>query len=99
MRRAEGKVRINAQLVDASTGRHVWADRYDRDYKEIFALQDEVIGKIVSALAVELTDRAQAQRAVRKTADVPGANGQANKKPYSVSRPKASINSPNFRSV
>ncbi len=66
VRKAEGKVRINAQLVDATTGRHLWAERSDRDYKEIFALQDEVIGKIVSALAVKLTDSEKAGRAARK---------------------------------
>jgi TolB-like protein/class 3 adenylate cyclase/cytochrome c-type biogenesis protein CcmH/NrfG len=61
IRRADGKVRINAQLVDATTGHHLWADRYDRDYSEIFALQDEVIGRIVAALAVQLTDAEQEQ--------------------------------------
>ncbi|MCZ6849445.1 MAG: adenylate/guanylate cyclase domain-containing protein [Alphaproteobacteria bacterium] len=66
VRKAGGRVRINAQLVDATTGRHLWAERYDREYKEIFALQDEVIGKIVSALAVELTDSEKAGRAARK---------------------------------
>ncbi len=61
IRRAEGKIRINAQLIDASTGQHLWADRYDRDYKNIFALQDEVIQRIVSALSVKLTMTEKAQ--------------------------------------
>jgi TolB-like protein/class 3 adenylate cyclase/Flp pilus assembly protein TadD len=61
VRRADGKVRINAQLVDATTGHHLWADRYDRGYTEIFVLQDEVIGRIVAALAVKLTDVEQEQ--------------------------------------
>lgn len=48
-------MRINAQLVDAQTGNHLWAERYDRDYKDVFALQDEVVEKIIAALAVTLT--------------------------------------------
>ncbi|MFQ5915950.1 MAG: tetratricopeptide repeat protein, partial [Nitrospinota bacterium] len=67
VRRAEGKIRINAQLIDATTGRHLWADRYDRDYKDIFALQDEVTGRIVSALRVKLTPGEKEQLARRYT--------------------------------
>ena len=59
VRKAEGKVRINAQLIDATTGGHIWAERYDRDLKDIFALQDEVTQKIVAALAVRLTEDEQ----------------------------------------
>ena len=66
VRKAGGRVRINAQLVDAITGRHLWAERYDREYKAIFALQDEITAKIVSALAIELTDGEKAGRAARK---------------------------------
>ncbi len=55
VRRAGDKIRINAQLVDASTGGHVWAERYDRQMTAIFDLQDEVIEHIVSALAITLT--------------------------------------------
>ena len=54
VRRVSDQVRITAQLIDAKTGHHVWAERYDRDMKDIFALQDEVTGKIVEALAVNL---------------------------------------------
>ena len=57
VRRAGGKVRINAQLIDATTGGHVWADTFDRDYTRIFDLQDEVKGKIVQALKVKLTPK------------------------------------------
>ena len=56
IRRAGGRIRINAQLIDSSTGGHLWAERYDGDETDIFALQDRVVGKIVSALAVELSD-------------------------------------------
>ena len=55
VRRAGDRVRITAQLVDAKTGGHIWAERYDRELKDIFALQDEVTQKIVKALVVKLT--------------------------------------------
>ncbi len=48
-------IRINIQLVDASNGTHMWAERYDREIKEVFAIQDEVIGEIIDALSLELT--------------------------------------------
>jgi adenylate cyclase len=56
VRKADNRVRITAQLVDAGTGGHIWAERYDREMKDIFALQDEVTQQIVTALAVKLTD-------------------------------------------
>ena len=49
-RRAAGRVRINAQLVDASSGEHLWAERFDRELEDIFRVQDEVIARIVEAL-------------------------------------------------
>ena len=49
-RRAAGRVRINAQLVDAVSGDHLWAERFDRSLEDIFAVQDEVTSKIVEAL-------------------------------------------------
>jgi adenylate cyclase len=55
VRKVANRVRITAQLVDATTGGHLWAERYDRDLKDIFAVQDEVTKNIVSALAVKLT--------------------------------------------
>ncbi len=55
VRKVANRVRITAQLVDATTGGHLRADRYDRDLKDIFAVQDEVTKNIVSALAVTLT--------------------------------------------
>ena len=54
VRKAGNRVRISAQLIDA-TGTHIWADRYDREVNDIFSLQDEVRGRIVAALAVKLT--------------------------------------------
>ena len=49
------RVRITAQLIDALSGHHLWAERYDRDLKDIFALQDEITMKVITALQVELT--------------------------------------------
>ena len=56
VRKAEDRVRITAQLIDALTGHHLWAERYDRDLKDIFALQDEITMKVINALQVELTE-------------------------------------------
>jgi len=55
IRRAGNRVRISAQLIDATNGAHLWAERYDRDLTDIFALQDEVTRRIVEALKVTLT--------------------------------------------
>ena len=54
VRKAGNRVRINAQLIDGHTGDHVWADRYDRDLDDIFAIQDEISTAIVEALKVRL---------------------------------------------
>ena len=55
------RVRINAQLIDAISDQHLWAEHYDRDMKDIFSLQDEVILKIASAMSVNLTSGEQAR--------------------------------------
>ena len=59
IRRAGNRVRITAQLIDAATGAHLWADRHDRDLTDIFEVQDEVVERIVGALAVTLTQGEQ----------------------------------------
>ena len=51
VRRLGNRIRISAQLVDAATGTHRWADRYDRRLEDVFALQDDVVGTIVAILA------------------------------------------------
>ena len=61
VRKSENKVRITAQLIDATDGNHIWAERYERDLKDIFALQDEITIKIVTSLQVKLTDGEQAR--------------------------------------
>ena len=55
VRKAGNTVRINAQLIDATTGGHLWAERYDEQFDNIFTLQDKITQKIVEALAVKLT--------------------------------------------
>jgi len=61
VQKSSGRIRINVQLIDAISGRHVWAQSYDRDLKDIFGLQDEVILKIASAMSVNLTAGEQAR--------------------------------------
>ena len=61
VRREGDTVRINAQLVDALGGQHLWAERYDGSIRDVFALQDKVIGQIVAALALSLTHDEQAR--------------------------------------
>lgn len=67
VRRADNQVRINAQLIDTKTGGHLWAERYDDKWENIFALQDKITHKIVSVLAVKLTPREQEQVARKGT--------------------------------
>ncbi|MHC4792215.1 MAG: adenylate/guanylate cyclase domain-containing protein [Planctomycetota bacterium] len=59
VQKAENRIRITVQLIDALTGNHLWAERYDRDLKDLFALQDEITIKIITALRVKLTEGEQ----------------------------------------
>ncbi|NIQ39605.1 MAG: tetratricopeptide repeat protein, partial [Proteobacteria bacterium] len=68
VRKAGGRVRISAQLIDTTTGGHLWAERYDRELQDIFALQDEVTQKIVTTLAVKLT-QGEEDRLTRRDTD------------------------------
>jgi adenylate cyclase len=70
LQKAGDRIRVNVQLVDAPTGHHLWADRYDRDLKDIFALQDEITREIVVALQVNLTEGEQARLRYRSTLDL-----------------------------
>jgi adenylate cyclase len=60
VQRSDNRVRITAQLIDALSGHHIWAERYDRELKDIFALQDEVTRKILTAMQVKITEGEQA---------------------------------------
>jgi TolB-like protein len=59
IRKAGDKIRVNAQLIDAYTDHHLWAEKYDGRIKDVFSLQDNITQKIVSALSVKLTNKEQ----------------------------------------
>jgi adenylate cyclase len=67
VRKAGDRVRIHAQLIDAPTGHHLWAERYDRHLKDIFALQDEITIRILTSLRVKLTEGEQARMSYKDT--------------------------------
>ena len=67
IQKTEDRVRITAQLIDAITGKHLWAERYDSDLKDLFALQDEITMKIITALRVKLTEGEEANVGVAGT--------------------------------
>ena len=69
VRKAANRVRITAQLVDGTTANHIWSDRYDREIEDIFAVQDEVVTAIVSALPNQIRHVEQA-RPQHSTADI-----------------------------
>jgi adenylate cyclase len=70
IRKADNQVRITGQLIDAATGHHLWAEQYDRNLEDLFAVQDEITMHIASALQVELTDGEQAQVRYRSTNNI-----------------------------
>jgi len=61
VQKTEERIRITVHLVDALTGKHLWTERYDRDLKDVFALQDEITLKIITALRVNLTEGEQVE--------------------------------------
>lgn len=65
VQKAGGRVRVNAQLIETASGSHVWAQRYDRELKDLFEIQDEIIENIVRSLALKI-DEAEHQRVLRK---------------------------------
>ncbi len=69
VRKAGGRVRITAQLIDGATGGHIWAERYDRDLNDIFALQDEISQAIVAALKLKLLPEEKKAIEQRGTSD------------------------------
>jgi len=69
---AGGRIRINVQLINATTGSQLWAEKYDREFEDIFALQDEIIQKILTELDVALVEGEQA-RSWRQTTQNPKA--------------------------
>jgi len=67
IRKSGDKIRISAQLIDALTGHHLWAERYDRNLKDIFVVQDEITKNIITAMQVKLTTGEQARTAAKGT--------------------------------
>jgi adenylate cyclase len=65
LRKSGNRIRVTAQLVEAETGKHIWAERYDRDLADIFAVQDEITEAVTIAIAPAI-DQAERQRAMRK---------------------------------
>jgi adenylate cyclase len=72
VRRSGSRVRIVAQLIDAETGTHVWAERYESSLEDVFAVQDEITGAVVAAIHPALT-AAEQRRALRKAPESLGA--------------------------
>jgi TolB-like protein len=70
VRKANHNVRINAQLIDATTGHHLWADRYDSNIRDIFDLQDKITQKIAASLAVKLTEEEQDRLTQKETTNM-----------------------------
>jgi adenylate cyclase len=68
LRKAGNRIRVTAQLVEAETGNHVWAERYDRDLADIFAVQDEITEAVTTAIAPAIA-QAERQRAMRRPPD------------------------------
>src|SRR2546426_2795213 len=68
VQKARGQVRITAQLIDTTTGYHLWSERYDRPLQDLFALQDEIVQKIVTTLRLQLSLQEQGY-SVRKHTD------------------------------
>jgi adenylate cyclase len=68
VRKAGNRIRVTAQLIEAGTGNHVWAERYDRDLSDIFAVQDEITEALTTALTPAIAD-AELRRAMRKPPD------------------------------
>ncbi len=67
VRKAGNTIRITIQLINATDGKHIWAERYDRELRDVFAIQDEVIGEIITALSLKLTPEEKKHIARRGT--------------------------------
>ena len=69
VRRADGQVRLNVQIVDATTGDHLWGEKYERPFTDIFALQDEMVEKIATTMKLQLSNWKYGGSPLRKTTD------------------------------
>ncbi len=68
VRRAADRIRVSAQLTDAKTGQHLWSNRYDNEFDDLFSVQDDITEEVAGALAVKLA-RVEYARAAKKTTD------------------------------
>src|SRR6202011_5673242 len=68
VRKAANRLRITGQLIDASTGAHLWADRFDGGLEDVFELQDQVTSRVIGAIAPKL-EQAEIERAKHKPTD------------------------------
>ena len=70
VQKAGDRLRINAQLIDVSTGRHVWSDKYDREIKDVFAIQDDISKEILTALRIKMMEGEQERVFARGTVNL-----------------------------
>jgi adenylate cyclase len=70
VQRSNGQVRITVQLIDAIAGHHIWAEKYDRQIKDIFALQDDIAMKIMAEMQVKITSADMGRRSFIKTTNI-----------------------------
>src|SRR5207244_5439742 len=70
VQRVGGRVRVNAQLIDARTDSHLWAERYDRDVADVFAIESELAGKIIAQLQSKISPSVKAAIEQKPTADL-----------------------------
>lgn len=70
VRKADDRVRITAQLIDVEGEHHLWAERYDRELRDIFALQDEITMKVISELPIVQETQKHSYRAARSTSNL-----------------------------
>lgn len=70
VRRVDSRLRVNAQLIDARSGVHLWAERYDREMKDVLDVQDEIAARIAGALEIKLTEEEKQRTARRYTVSV-----------------------------
>jgi adenylate cyclase len=91
VRKAGQRVRVNAQLIDGTNGGHLWADRYDRDLTDIFAIQDEITQSIVEQLKIRLLPKEKKAITQAPTADVEAYNYYLKGRQFSHNFTKASL--------
>ena len=66
VQRSGSRLRVNVQLIDAETGAHIWADRFDKPVADLFDMQDEIVARLANTLGHELV-RAEAQKSARSS--------------------------------